>query len=314
MSGQIIRRILATIPVMLLVATAVFLLLKLTPGDPAGILLGPDATEERRLALREQLGLNEPVIVQYFSWLWDAVRGDLGTSLFLDEPVTTALIDRAEPTLLLTAGAVLVALVIGIPLGVLSAIKRGSWFDVGSMGVAIVGISMPTFWLGLNLILIFAVRLGWLPIAGYQPLSEGVGGSLKYMILPAVTLGFAQAAFLARMTRSMMLDVLHADYIRTARSKGLAEFSVTMRHAFRNAMMPVATIVGLTIAGLLGGAVVTEQIFNIPGVGRLLIQAVVRRDVPLVQGTVLVIALIYVLVNLAVDLFAVAADPRLRRS
>lgn len=314
MSGYIIRRILATIPVMLLVATAVFLLLKLTPGDPAGILLGPEATEERRLALREELGLNEPVLIQYVNWLWDAVRGDLGTSLFLDEPVTSALMSRAEPTIVLTIGAVLVAVVVGIPLGVFSAVKRGSWFDVGSMGVAIIGISMPTFWLGLNLILIFAVKWRVLPIAGYQPLGEGLGGAIKYMILPAVTLGLAQAAFLARMTRSMMLDVLHADYIRTARSKGLGEFTVTMLHAFRNAMMPIATIVGLTIAGLLGGAVITEQIFNIPGVGRLLIQAVVRRDVPLVQGTVLVIALIYVLVNLAVDIFAGAADPRIRRS
>ncbi len=314
MSGYIVRRILATIPVMLLVATAVFLLLKLTPGDPAGVLLGPEATEERRLALRDELGLNDPVLMQYVRWLWDAVQGDLGTSLFLNEPVTSALASRAEPTIVLTIGAVLVSVVVGIPLGVLSAIKRGTWFDVGSMGVAIIGISMPTFWLGLNLILIFAVRWEVLPIAGYQPLGDGLWGAIRYMILPSVTLGLAQAAFLARMTRSMMLDVLHQDYIRTARAKGVREFSVTMLHAFRNAMMPIATIVGLTIAGLLGGAVITEQIFNIPGVGRLLIQAVVRRDVPLVQGTVLVIALIYVLVNLAVDIFAGAADPRIRRS
>lgn len=314
MSGYIVRRILATIPVMLLVATAVFLLLKMTPGDPAGILLGPEATEERRLELREELGLNDPVITQYANWLWDAVRGDLGTSLFLDEPVTSALAARAEPTIVLTIASVLVALLIGIPLGILSAIKRGSWFDVGSMGVAIVGISMPTFWLGLNLILIFAVKLRWLPIAGYESLSEGGIASLRYMILPALTLGAAQAAFLARMTRSMMLDVLHSDYIRTARAKGVRERTVTLVHAFRNAMLPVATIVGLSFAALLGGAVVTEQIFNIPGVGRLLIQAVVRRDVPLVQGTVLIVALIYVVVNLAVDLFAVAIDPRLRRS
>ena len=314
MSGYILRRILATIPVMLIVATAVFLLLKMTPGDPAGILLGPEATEERRLALREELGLNDPVITQYASWLWDALRGDLGTSLFLDEPVTTALAARAEPTIVLTIASVLVALLIGIPLGIMSAIKRGSWFDVGSMGVAIVGISMPTFWLGLNLILIFAVKLRWLPIAGYESFSEGGIASLRYMILPALTLGAAQAAFLARMTRSMMLDVLHSDYIRTARAKGVRESSVTLVHAFRNAMLPVATIVGLSIAGLLGGAVVTEQIFNLPGVGRLLIQAVVRRDVPLVQGTVLIVALIYVVVNLTVDLFAVAIYPRLRRS
>jgi peptide/nickel transport system permease protein len=313
-SGYIIRRVLSIIPVMLLVATGVFLLLKLTPGDPVGVLLGPEATEERRVALRDELGLNDPLIEQYARWLADAVRGDLGDSLFLDQPVTTSLIERAEPTLVLTLCATIVALIIGIPLGVLSAKKRGSWFDVGSMGVAIIGISMPTFWLGLNLILIFAVKLRWLPIAGYSPLSDGIWDSLKYMIMPAVTLGIAQAALLARMTRSMMLDVLSADYVRTARAKGVQEFGVVMVHAFRNALLPIINIVGLTFAGLLGGAVVTEQIFNIPGVGRLLIQAVTRRDVPLVQGTVLIVAMIYVLVNLIVDILGAAMDPRVRRS
>lgn len=314
MATYVIRRILATIPVMLLVATGVFLLLKLTPGDPVGVLLGPDATEERRLALRDQLGLNDSVFEQYLSWIGDAVGGDLGDSLFLNQPVTTSIIERAEPTIVLTICATIVALVVGIPLGVLSAQKRGSWFDVGSMGVAIIGISMPTFWLGLNLILIFAVKLRWLPIAGYSPLKDGLWDMLKYMIMPAVTLGVAQAALLARMTRSMMLEVLNTDYVRTARAKGVLEMSVVMVHAFRNAFLPIINIVGLTLAGLLGGAVVTEQIFNIPGVGRLLIQAVTRRDVPLVQGTVLVIATIYVLVNLVVDVLGATLDPRVRRS
>ena len=314
MAAYIIRRILATIPVMLFVATGVFLLLKLTPGDPVGVLLGPDATEERRLALREQLGLNDSVLEQYVGWIANAVRGDLGDSLFLNQPVTTSLLERAEPTLVLTICATIVALIVGIPLGVLSAQKRGSWFDVGSMGVAIIGISMPTFWLGLNLILIFAVKLKWLPIAGYSPLSEGPWDTLRYIAMPAVTLGVAQAALLARMTRSMMLEVLNADYVRTARAKGLREMPVVMVHAFRNAFLPIINIVGLTLAGLLGGAVVTEQIFNIPGVGRLLIQAVTRRDVPLVQGTVLIIATIYVLVNLAVDVLGATLDPRVRRS
>jgi peptide/nickel transport system permease protein len=314
MASYVLRRLLATIPVMLLVATGVFLLLKLTPGDPAGILLGPDATEERRDALRDQLGLNDPVWEQYVRWLSDAASGDLGDSIFLNQSVTSSLIERAEPTLLLTFFSTLVALMVGLPLGIIAARRSGSWIDVGTMGVAIVGISMPTFWLGLNLILIFAVKLKWLPVAGYSPLGDGLWESLKYIIMPAVTLGIAQAALLARMTRSMMLEVLNSDYVRTARAKGVTELRVVMAHAFRNALLPIINVIGLIIAALLGGAVVTEQIFNIPGIGRLLIQAVGRRDVPLVQGTVLVIATVYVVVNLVVDILAAALDPRVRRS
>jgi peptide/nickel transport system permease protein len=314
LGAYIVRRLVATIPVMLLVATGVFLLLKLTPGDPAGVLLGPDASEERRLALREELGLNDSVIVQYTRWLGNALRGDLGDSIFLNQSVTSALIDRAEPTLMLTFFSTLVALSVGLPLGILAARKRGSLLDVGTMGLAIVGISMPTFWLGLNLILIFAVKLGWLPVAGYSPLSDGLWDSVKYMIMPAFTLGVAQAALLARMTRSMMLEVLNSDYVRTARAKGVREFGVVMAHAFRNALLPIINVIGLIIAALLGGAVVTEQIFNIPGIGRLLIQAVGRRDVPLVQGTVLIIATVYVVVNLIVDIVAAVLDPRIRQA
>lgn len=314
MTAFILRRLLVTIPVMLLVATGVFLLLKLTPGDPAGILLGPDASEERRQALREQLGLNDGIIEQYTRWLGSAVQGDLGDSIFLNQSVTASLLERAEPTLMLTFFSTLVALIVGLPLGIWAARKRGTWFDVGTMGVAIIGISMPTFWIGLNLILIFAVKLKWLPVAGYSPLSDGLWDSLKYMILPSITLGIAQAALLARMTRSMMLDVLDSDYVRTARAKGVTEMRVVLGHAFRNALLPVINVIGLIVAALLGGAVVTEQIFNIPGIGRLLIQAVGRRDVPLVQGAVLVIATVYVVVNLLVDIFAAALDPRVRRS
>jgi peptide/nickel transport system permease protein len=314
LGAYIVRRLVATIPVMLLVATGVFLLLKLTPGDPAGVLLGPDASEDRRLALREELGLNDSVIVQYTRWLGNALRGDLGDSIFLNQSVTSALIDRAEPTLMLTFFSTLVALSVGLPLGILAARKRGSLLDVGTMGLAIVGISMPTFWLGLNLILIFAVKLGWLPVAGYSPLSDGIWDSVKYMIMPAFTLGVAQAALLARMTRSMMLEVLNSDYVRTARAKGVREFGVVMAHAFRNALLPIINVIGLITAALLGGAVVTEQIFNIPGIGRLLIQAVGRRDVPLVQGTVLIIATVYVVVNLIVDIVAAVLDPRIRQA
>ncbi|CAA9586424.1 MAG: ABC transporter, permease protein 1 (cluster 5, nickel/peptides/opines) [uncultured Thermomicrobiales bacterium] len=314
MLAYTIRRLLLTIPVMLLVATGVFLLLRLTPGDPAGIILGPDATEERRMELRRELGLEDPLPLQYVRWLGRTVQGDLGRSLFLDKPVTAALLERAQPTLLLTTLALLVAVSIGLPTGIIAARARGSWLDLGSMGFAMIGIAMPTFWLGLNLILIFAVLLRWLPVAGYEPLSKGPWQALRYLILPALTLGVAQGALLARMTRSMMLEVLGQDYVRTARAKGLAERGVILRHALRNAFIPLMTVIGLTFAALMGGAVVTEQIFNIPGVGRLLIQAIGRRDFPLVQGTVLVIAAFYVLINLAVDLLYAVVDPRIRHA
>lgn len=314
MLGYALRRLLAAIPVLLLVATGVFLLLRLTPGDPAGIILGPDATEERRQELRRELGLEDPLPIQYARWLGKMARGDLDRSLFLDKPVTTALLERAQPTLLLTTLALVVSVAIGLPTGIIAARRHGSWLDVGSMGVAMVGIAMPTFWLGLNLIFVFAVLLRWLPVAGYAPLSDGVWESLRYLILPAVTLGVAQGALLARMTRSMMLEVLNQDYVRTARAKGVSERGVVVRHALRNAFLPLMTVIGLTFAALMGGAVVTEQIFNIPGVGRLLIQAIGRRDFPLVQGAVLVIAALYVLINLLVDLLYAVVDPRIRNA
>jgi peptide/nickel transport system permease protein len=314
MFSFIMRRAVVTIPVMLIVATSVFLMLKLTPGDPAGIILGPDATEERRQELRDDLGLNDPLAIQYSRWIGDAVRGDLGDSLFLNQSVLSSLAERAQPTMLLTLLAMIVAVGLGMPIGIIAARKRGRWIDVGAMAIAIVGISMPTFWLGLNLILIFAVKLRWLPVAGYVPLQDGLWDSLKYLILPSITLGVAQAALIARMTRSMMLDVLNTDYVRTARAKGMGEYRVVTVHALRNALLPLLNVIGLAFAALLGGAVVTEQIFNIPGVGRLLIQAVGRRDVPLVQGTVLVIAAIYVFVNLAVDVASAILDPRIRKA
>jgi peptide/nickel transport system permease protein len=314
MLAYTLRRLVLAVPVMLLVATAVFLLLRLTPGDPAGIILGPDATEERRRELRRELGLEDPLPVQYARWLGKVARGDLGQSLFLNKPVTAAILERAQPTLLLTILALLVALLIGLPAGVIAARRRGSWVDLGTMAVAMAGIAMPTFWLGLNLIFLFAVTLRWLPVAGYEPLSAGPWRSLRHLILPAVTLGVAQGALLARMTRSMMLETLSQDYVRTARAKGLVERSVIIRHALRNACIPLLTVIGLSFAALIGGAVVTEQIFTLPGVGRLLIQAIGRRDFPLVQGTVLVIAALYVLINLVVDLLYAVVDPRIRHS
>jgi peptide/nickel transport system permease protein len=310
----LVRRLLAAIPVMILVATAVFLLLFLTPGDPAAVILGPDARPEQVEELRERLGLNEPVHVQLISWYVRVLQGDLGQSLFLNRPVTQAIAERAEPTIELTLLALMVSISIGLPMGILAALRRGRWEDTGSMFVAIGGVSMPTFWLGLNLIFVFGVMLQWLPVAGYQPLSAGLWENLRYMLMPAVTLGLAQAALLSRLTRSMMLETLNEDYVRTARAKGLNEPRVVTAHAFRNALIPLLTVIGLIFAALIGGAVITEQVFNIPGVGRLLIQAVTRRDYPVVQGVVLVVAGLYVLINLMVDLLYGYLDPRIRQA
>jgi len=308
----LIRRLLAAIPVMLMVATAVFMLLFLAGGDPASVILGPDARPEQVEDLRVKLGLDQPLHVQVYRWYARLLQGDLGQSIFLNRPVTQAIAERAEPTLILTTLALLVALSIGLPMGILSALRRGQWLDTGAMFVAIGGVSMPTFWLGLNLIFVFGVVLAWLPVAGYESLSKGLWDNLRYMIMPAVTLGMAQGALLARLTRSMMLETLSEDYVRTARAKGLAERRVVAAHALRNAMIPLLTIIGLIFAALMGGAVITEQVFNIPGVGRLLIQAVTRRDYPVVQGVVLVVAGLYVMINLVVDVLYGYLDPRLR--
>jgi len=311
-TSYLIRRVLAAIPVMAMVATAVFLLLFLTPGDPAAVILGPDAKAEQITELRGRLGLDQPVYVQLANWYMRLLRGDLGRSIFENRPVTEAIMSRAEPTLLLTTLATLVAVTLGLSMGLLAALRHGRWQDTGAMLVAIGGVSMPTFWLGLNLIFVFGVLLGWLPVAGYQPLSSGLWESLRYLILPSITLGLFQAALLARLTRSMMLETLGDDYVRTARAKGLAEHAVVLRHAFRNAAIPLLTVIGLIFAALVGGAVITEQVFNIPGVGRMLIQAVARRDYPVVQGVVMIVAGMYVLINLLVDLLYGYLDPRLR--
>jgi len=299
---------------MVLVATAVFVLLRLTPGDPTEVLLGPEATPERAAELRRDLGLDKPIPVQWALWFSHVLRGDLGESIFLRRPVTQAIWERAEPTLMLTLLSLAVSVFLGLSLGVLAAVRQGSWADLAAMLVSLAGISMPTFWIGLNLILVFAVILGVLPVAGYKSLSEGVWENVRYLILPAITLGFYEAALLARMTRSMMLEVLKENYVRTARSIGLPERRVVLGHALHNALIPLLTIVGLMFAGLLGGALVTETVFNIPGVGRLLIQAVLRRDYQLVQGIVLVIAGVYVLINLSVDILYGVLDPRISRA
>ena len=314
MLAYMIRRVLLAIPVIFVVAAGVFLLLYLTPGDPASVILGPDASPQRVAELRQQLGLDQPVLVQVARWFGRLLHGDLGQSIYLNRPVTQTILDRAEPTLMLTLLATLFAILVGLPIGIVSATRAGSWADLGAMLVALGGISMPSFWVGLNLIFVFAVVLGVLPVAGYVPLSKSLSQNLRYLVMPAVTLGFAQAALLARMSRSLMLDVLREDYVRTARSKGVAEQRVVLYHALRNTMVPLVTVMGLTFAILMGGAVITEQVFNIPGVGRLLVQSVLRRDYPVVQGIVLVIAFNYVVINLFVDILYGFFDPRVRHS
>jgi len=308
----LVRRLVAVLPVMAVVATVVFLLIHLIPGDPVSVMLGPDATPTQIEATRQALGLNRPLWEQLVGFYGRVLTGDLGQSYFLDRPVSRALWERAEPTLVLMVCALVVAVAIGVPSGTIAAARRGSAWDRGLMTVSLLGVCIPGFWLSLNFIYFFAVRLGWLPAAGYVSILSDPVAALRYMVLPAFSLGFSQSALIARISRSCMLEVLQQDYIRTARAKGLSQGVVTWVHAFRNALVPVVTVIGITTAVLIGGAVVTEIVFNIPGLGRLIISAILRRDYPVVQGVVLVIAAAYVLINLGVDLLYALIDPRIR--
>jgi peptide/nickel transport system permease protein len=308
----LLRRVLAVIPVMLVVATVAFVLIHLAPGDPASIIAGPYAAPDDVAKLRHQLGLDEALPVQLIKWYGRLLVGDLGQSIFLRRPVLEAIIDRLEPTLLLTSWATLIAVLIGVPAGVVSARFHNSALDQTFMGLALVGLSIPNFLLGLVMILVFGVWLGWLPVAGYVPLESGLWPNLRSLIMPAVSLGLVQSALIARITRSSMLDVLREQYILAGRSKGLSERVVIYKHALKNAIIPTLTVIGITFAILVGGAVVIETVFNIPGLGRLIISAVLRRDYPVIQGVVLLIAVAYTLVNLAVDLAYLALDPRIR--
>jgi len=310
--GYLVRRLLAVIPVMAVVVTVVFLLIHLIPGDPVSVMLGPDASPAQIEATRRSLGLDQPVHTQLLGFFGRILRGDLGQSYFLDRPVVTAIVERAEPTLMLMACALLVAVVIGVPSGVVAAAHRGSLWDRVLMLGSLLGVCVPGFWLSLNFIYLFAVRLGWLPAAGYASVFTDPMSALRYMVLPAVSLGFNQSALIARISRSCMLEALQQDYVRTARAKGLPDRAVTYVHAFRNALVPVVTVIGVTTAVLIGGAVVTEIVFNIPGLGRLVISAILRRDYPVVQGVVLVTAATYVLINLVVDILYAFIDPRIR--
>jgi peptide/nickel transport system permease protein len=312
MTAYILRRLIMLIPVILIVGIIVFALIHLTPGDPAAVILGDQATPEAVANLREQLGLNDPLPVQFIHWFSGVLHFDFGESIFMGEPVTRALLDRAQPTILLTIYALMFQIAIGVPAGVISAVKHNSIVDRIVTVVAISGAAIPTFFLGILLILFFAVRLGWLPSGGYTPLHEDPIAHFKKMLMPAFALGFSSAGLLARLVRSSMLDVMREDYVRSALAKGLPMRLVVIRHALRNALIPALTVIGTSVGALLGGAVVTETVFTIPGMGRLVVQSISRRDYPVIQGAVMVIAMTYVIVNLVVDLLYVYIDPRVR--
>lgn len=312
MTAYIIRRLFAMIPVLIVVGVVIFFLIHLTPGDPAAVILGPSATADQVEALRRELGLDAPLFVQFFTWAGQALTGNLGDSIYAHQPVTEVIALHVPPTLSLTALSFVFAIVIAIPTAMLAVWKRNTLLDSAFMSVSILGVSIPNFWLALVLIFVLAVQFKVLPVSGYVPLEQGVGQWFIHLLLPALVLAVQQAALIARMLRDGMLEVVHQDYIRTARAKGLSERPILTKHAFLNAMIPTVTVVGVSLAKLLGGAVVTEQIFVIPGLGNLLVDSIARRDFPVVQGVILLIALIYVGVNLLVDVVYGVLDPRIR--
>lgn len=308
----LLRRLLGGLPTLLLVTLLVFALTHLLPGDPIRLLLGEEANPQLAAELRRQLGLDRPVLVQYLGWLGDLLQGDFGRSLKNNLPVGPVLLEKLPTTVQLSFLAMLVAVVIAIPAGVFAALRRGSWWDGGTTALALTGISLPNFFLGILLIYAFSIRLGWIPPSGYVEPWVDLRKNLLLLLLPAITLGTALAGALTRFVRNSLLEVLHQDYVRTARAKGLVERVVIFKHALRNAAIPVVTVMGLQLGGLLGGAVVTEQIFSIPGFGRLVVDAVLNRDFPVLQAVVLLAALAVFLVNVLVDLLYAAIDPRIR--
>ena len=312
MGRYLAQRLLAAIPVLLIVAVVTFSLVHLTPGDPASLMAGDQALPEDIERIKEKLGLNRPLYEQMGIYFWDILRGDFGESVFTKFPVTTLIGQRLEPTISIAIFSQLVAIIIAVPAGILAAWKANTWIDRALMVFAVAGLAIPSFWLGANLIWVFAVNLGWFPALGYVSISEGVLPWLRSITLPSIAIGFISAALIARMTRASMLEVLREDYIRTARAKGLGDYKVLIAHAFKNASIPVVTIIGIGLAGLVSGLVVTEAVFAIPGVGRLIVDAVLRRDYPVIQGVVLMVTFVYVLINLAVDIVYGYLDPRIR--
>ncbi|MDF1509484.1 ABC transporter permease [Robertmurraya sp. DFI.2.37] len=312
MLSYLFKRIYSLIPVLFVVSVAIFLIVHITPGDPAAIILGMEATEEQIASLNEEMGLNEPIVKQYLLWVGGVLQGDFGQSYFMKEPVLDSILSHLGPTISLAILAEIVALIIAIPIGIFAAYRRGSFTDHALMVATLLGMAVPSFLLGLLLMLSFGVYLQWLPIAGYKPLTEGLWTHLRYLILPALSLGAIQAALVARMTRSSMLEVLNKNYVKTARSKGVKEHKVITKHALRNAFLPILTVIGQSFGTLVTGAVVVETIFNLPGLGQLIINSIERRDFSVIQGVVLFVTLIYVFINLIVDLLYGVIDPRVR--
>ena len=312
MRQYLIKRILALVPVLLIVGFVGFLLLNLIPGDPALVILGPEATLDQVNKLRAELGLNLPIYLRLIYWYARLFRGDLGYSIFSSLPVLQAIFERLQPTLLLTIFSLFIASAIGMTSGIVAALKRGTWIDQIATGFSIFGLSIPSFWLSLILIIIFGVWLRWFPVAGYAPLQEGFLKTLHTLALPSITLGFVNSAFISRITRSSMLEVMSQDYIKVARAKGLSYRKVILKHALRNAILPIITGIGLTLGNLLSGAVVVEIVFALPGIGQLALSSILRRDYPLTQGILLFTAAVFVVVNLLVDVLYVFLDPRIR--
>jgi peptide/nickel transport system permease protein len=312
MFAYIVRRVLATIPVMLVVAFFVFSLLYLAPGDPAAVIAGDQATPQDVERIRASLGLDRPFLIRFGEWLWRILQGDLGVSIFTNLPVSHMIAQRIEPTTALMLITITLAILIAVPMGVMAAWKAGSWIDRAVMAFAVFGFSVPVFVTGYLLAYIFALELDWLPVQGYTPLSQGFWPFLENLILPSIALGSIYIALIARITRATMLEVLAQDYIRTAKAKGLGSRGILFLHALKNAAVPISTVIGIGIALLIGGAVVTESVFAIPGLGRLTVDAILRRDYPVIQGVVLLFSFIYVLVNLGIDLLYTVFDPRIR--
>jgi peptide/nickel transport system permease protein len=308
----IIKRLFATIPVMAVVAVVVFMLLRLTTGDPAAIIAGDSGTSQDVEAIRAKLGLDRPIVEQFGIWIAKVVRGDFGESFFFKRSVASLIVERVEPTLALATLTLVLTVAMAVPLGVIAAWKRGTWIDRGVMGLSVLGFSVPVFVIGYVLIYVFAIQLGWFPVQGYQRLAEGFGGFVERLILPSFTLSVIYVALIARITRASVLEVLEADHVRTARAKGLPELPVLVRHVLRNAAVPIVTVIGLGVALLIGGVVVTESVYAIPGLGRLTVDAVLARDYPTVQAMILLFSVVYVVINLCVDLTYTFLDPRIR--
>lgn len=311
MFRYIIKRLIGIIPVLICVSIVVFTITRIIPGDPAAVMLGAEASAEAIAAYREQLGLNDPLIIQYFRFLWELVHLNLGTSIAYNQPVFDLIIGVLPNTIMLASCALVIALVVAIPIGIISAKKQNTFFDYFFMTTALVGVSMPVFWLGLMLVLVFSVGLGWLPAIGMGDPSKGFWDVASHLFLPSITLATVPMANFARITRSSMLEVIRQDYIRTARAKGLSEFIVVCKHGLKNAFVPILTVMGMQISGLLSGSVLTETIFAWPGMGRLIIEAIDKRDFILVQGGVMFLAFMFVFVNLVVDVLYVLVNPRI---